>query len=656
MAIRSILGATFATLLLSTGLWAAQPAPPVGVVSHVQVRSDKIEDVSSLEAWKKSFIKDAMSDRQKALAVWESVVKFRHQDAPANEFLQNEAHPHDPIKVFNVYGYGQCCCASAHIEALARHAGLQARGWAIIAHSVPEVFFDNAWHMLDASLLTYFPDSSGNIAGVQELTAGINDWYAKNPQFKGNDKELRKFMAANGWKKGPQVLANCPFYDANGWFMAATHGWYSTMQEYAEPSKIFPYEYGVALGYQVNVQLRPGQRLVRNWSNKGLHVNKLEGSKPGALAGAPGKDDLRYSPKYGDLAPGRIGNGLFEYNVPLASPALLAAAIQAQNLGQSTDASRPALHVRQADTPGVLTLRMPSSYVYLSGLVQLQAAIGAGGQITLAFSDNNGLDWHDLATLTAPGQHRIDLKDYVYRRYDYRLRFTLKGQGTGLSALSIAHDIQHSQRALPALDKGPNTITFAAGPAEGTITIEGSTNPKSKGKNLLLTAFHPQITGVKEGPLFLAGGKGQITFPIATPGDMTRLRIGCFYRARDKRDGWDVQASFDNGQTFTSIGRLEGPYPGNSKYLVFQDLPKGTRSALVRFAGVQANTTGIFDLRLDADYAEPAGGFAPVKVTYVWDENGAEQRHTHTARQPRDTYQITCPTKPLLKSLTIELE
>ncbi|HUV38696.1 MAG TPA: hypothetical protein VMY39_03740, partial [Planctomycetota bacterium] len=76
----------------------------VGVVSHVKVLSDKVEDVSSLAAWKRSFIRDDMTGEQKAIAMWQSIVKFRHVDSPPQEFLQNEADVHDPIKIFNVYG------------------------------------------------------------------------------------------------------------------------------------------------------------------------------------------------------------------------------------------------------------------------------------------------------------------------------------------------------------------------------------------------------------------------------------------------------------------------------------------------------------------------------------------------------------------------
>jgi len=146
--------ATAAALLLTlqAAAQAQQPTTkPVGVVSHVKVLSDKVADVSSLAAWKKSFIKEGMTDQQKALAIWKSIVMHRYQDNPPIEFL-HEGCVHDAIKTFNVYGYGMCCCASATVEELARYVGLEARGWGIIGHSVPEVFCEGAWHMFDTSL------------------------------------------------------------------------------------------------------------------------------------------------------------------------------------------------------------------------------------------------------------------------------------------------------------------------------------------------------------------------------------------------------------------------------------------------------------------------------------------------------------------------
>ena len=66
--------------------------------------------------------------------------------------------------MFNVYGYCICFNESANIEALARYIGMPARGWAINHHSVPEVSWDGGWHLLDASLLNYFPKADSRQA------------------------------------------------------------------------------------------------------------------------------------------------------------------------------------------------------------------------------------------------------------------------------------------------------------------------------------------------------------------------------------------------------------------------------------------------------------------------------------------------------------
>jgi hypothetical protein len=298
---------------------------------------------------------------------------------------------------------------------------------------------------------------------------------------------------------------------------------------------------------------------------------------------------------------------------------------------------------------------MPSSFVYLSGQITATASVGDGGGITVWFSDNNGLDWKEIKKISAGGDETIELKPLVYRRYDYRVRFIFRGKGTGLDALKFVHDVQHSQRALPALAEGSNTITFAAGPQEGTITVQGNTNPEAKGKNLLLADFHPEMRRLEPYPLRVAGGSGDLTVPIATPGELKRIRIGAHYRARDAKDGWDVAASFDGGKTFKAISRLAGPTgSGNSSYVVFGDVPARSRAALVRFSGQQRNTTCLFDLRISADYAEPHGAFAPVKVTYVWDEGGQEKRDVHVAGKAQESYTIRCAEKPVLKSLIVE--
>jgi hypothetical protein len=631
-----------------------------GIVSFVKVLTDKVEDVSNMEAWKKSFIKDGMTDAEKALAVWTTNVKFRQQDSPPHEYLQSDKTVMDAIKTYNVYGYGMCNGASAGILALSRYVGLNARGRGIIQHSVPEVEYDGAWHLMDASLITYFPKPDGKLASVEEICDSVMDWYAKNPGYEGDDKKLSAFMRSGEWKKnGPQLIANCPFLDSKGWYPALTHGWYAPMGEYADKSKTHFYEYGYSQGYQVNIQLREGERITRNWSNKGLHVNMREGGSPHSLKSQVGKGDLSYAPKYGDIAVGRIGNGTHEYDVPLANGAFRGGALTVENLAsKSEDNADPAVHVKDAANPGVLIIRMPSSYVYLGGEAIAKAVVAQGGEIAVAFSENNGLTWKELTKITATGESKIDLKDVIFRRYDYRLKLTMKGQGTGLDALKLTHDIQHSQRALPGFTQGKNTVSFSAGPAEGTITIEGMTDPKYMGKNIYFTEYQPEANGVvakAEAPLMIPSGKGELTFPISTPGEMTRLRFGGHYRARGKEDGWGLQVSFDDGKTFKTVDRMAGPVAGHTQWVTFSDIPAGTKSAKVRYAGHQKGTTCLFSFRIDADYKEPTGGLRPVKVTYNWEEGGKPQQKVLTGKSAAETFSIDCAEKPTMKSIVLEL-
>jgi hypothetical protein len=633
---------------------AAEPSDrdqsPVGVVCNIKVISDKVEDVSSLDAWRKSWIKPDMSDQDKAIAIWKTVVKYRHQNPPPNEFLQNEKNVHDVMKTIHVYGYGMCCCASANVEQLARHIGFKARGWAITAHSVPEVFYGGKWRLLDGSLMNYFRTADGSLAGVEQISTSVMDWHEANPGYRKNDGKLRAFARNGTWKKkGPPLLATCKYYTRDGPNKAGWHGWSSTMIEYdSKVGKHHIYEYGYSQGYRLNVQLRPGQRIVRNWFNKGLHVNMDgTGGTPDILKKRRG---LGLQREFGDIAPGRVGNGTFTYQVPLDDKTLAVENMETNGAG--------VLRVKDAGKPGGLILRMPSSYVYLGGNAVLDTTVASGGGITVSFSDNNGLDWKKLADIASGGESKVDLKPHCYRRYDYRLKFEFKGSGTGIRGLRIDHDIQHSQAPLPALGRGDNTIKFSAGRSEGTETIEGATDPGRKSRQVVAADFHPKLEGVRP-RLFRVKEYdpkgGSVTFPIKTPGDIIRIRAGAHYRARDKREGWKLQASFDNGRTFTEIGSLPGPTPGTSKYFTFDKVPRGARSAMVRFQSTrQYNTLCIFDFRIDADYAEPHGGFSPVKVTYVWAEAGVEKRHTHIARTRSETYKITCKRPPLMKSLVVE--
>ncbi|HTL52258.1 MAG TPA: hypothetical protein VL860_06780, partial [Planctomycetota bacterium] len=512
-------------------------------------------------------------------------------------------------------------------------------------------------------------------AGVDEIIGGVKDWLDKNPSYRGNNELLGKFMRGEGWKKGPAVLAGSKFYSTNGWLPAATHGWYTTMMEY-DGNPRYEYEYGYSQGYRVNVALRDGEVLTRNWSNQGLHVNMNEQKEFELLTYKIGADDLKYAPQYGDLAPGRIGNGSLVYTVPVASAALKDAALTYDNLVAAGETKQvPALRTAQPGKPGVLVLRMPSSYVYLGGTLTGKATVGNGGSVKILFSRNNGADWKEIFAKTDAGDVdlNVDLKPSIFRTYDYRLKFELTGAGTGLNALKIDQTIQNSQRSLPALDQGKNTITFSAGNPgpvaaagaaagappqfEGTITVEAGAQQAPQGGQIGTADFHPALQNLQANGYGsqVQGGSGSITFPIETPGPITHVRFGCHYRAMDARDKWELQVSFDAGKSWTTAGTCEGGVKGSCKYVTFDTPPKGAKQVQVRYLGTQVSESILFSYCINVDYVEPHAGFRPVQVTYVYDEDGKEKRNVHVAKSAQETYTIECATKPVLKSLIVEL-
>jgi hypothetical protein len=634
------------------------------VVCNVKVVSDKVEDISSFDAWKKSVIKDGMSDEQKALAAWEAVVKFRHHDSNPNEFVGlSDSATVDAFKLFNVYGYCRGSGAQPAFLQLVRQLGYDARAWTVNRWGVPEIQYGGAWHMFDPGMICYYKNADGKVASVEELVASVKGFLEKNPGMQGNDAKIKTFQKDPGFKKGPELLVNCPTYDANGNYPLNYFGWFSAMFLYdGSGNTPFLYEEAASQGYRVNIQLRRGEKITRNWSNKGLHVDAADGGQVECLKLQPGKGALYYTPKFGDLSNGRVGNGTHEYTLPLTDPNVLDAFLSTENVELKAKDNAPgAIHVKDAAKPATLVLRMSSSYVYLTGELNFDAVLGGGGSIGVSFSDNNGIGWREIGKFTASGATKIDLSKDVLRRYDYRLKFTLNGKDTGLDSLKIVHDIQHSQRALPALGKGENKIAFSAGPAESTLTIEGA-GPKFKGKQVTYDEFGVTLNNISKetlaqwGTWVPQGGSGDVTFPVETPADLLRLRFGCNYRAGQKGEIWDLQVSFDEGKTFKSVGQAEGPTRQNSKWVTFSDIPAGTRKALVRFNGVSRGNLVLFRYRIDADYAEPHGGQAPVKVTYQWNESGKPKEDVHLCKTPEENYTINCEEKPELKSIVLERE
>lgn len=658
------------TLLLisSPSARADEPTTRGARVHNLKVLSDQIDDVTTVENILKSFVKPGMKDDERARAIWTAVVKYRHQTIPPQEYLSTEWEVHDPVKLFNVYGYCQCCCCAALIAALNRADGRETRGRILTAHSVPEVKYGDGWHMFDASLITLFPKpGSGALASVDEISDAVGGWYAKNPGYKGNASKLVQLMRGDnwtGWKsKGPELLANCPYYKL-GYFPAGTHGWDATMAEYDRKCQV--YEYGYHMGHRALFSLRPGEALVREAANRGLHVNMDRTAGWGGLNARAPLNDLVYLK---DFAPrytgGLVANGYHRYVPDLATGGLAAGADVYDNLASG---GSPALHLKQGGKPGTAIIAMASPYVYLGGRLKLRAVRGSDADhVAVSISTNNGRTFTPLwaAEKTGNAPNTVDLGERILRRYAYWLKIEIQSTsetGAGLEVLEIENDIQHAPRTLPWINQGTNTITVAADGdstlATQTIACRITADAKfTKNETTQSMGVAFENLKVQDGSCWWQGGVGSMTVPIEVPGDLAALNFGGHIRARGARDVVKMLLSFDEGKSWKEAARIAGPTPATTNYFRFAAVPVGVRKALLRYELSGNNTIGIFSFRVDADYRDPraAAGIRPIQVVYRWKENGELKTQQTTIQTLPQRWQIDTKGNPALLSVTCEM-
>jgi len=633
-------------------------------INQLKVLSDKVDDVTTVENILRSFVKRGMSDQERTKALWAAVVKYRHQTTPPNEYLAGDWESHDPVKIVNVYGYCMCCCCSALVEALNREDGREARGRILNGHSVPEVRYQNGWHMFDGSLITYFPKpGNGSAAAVDEISAAVADWYASHPDYHKNNQKIFQLMRKDGWSgwkaEGPSLLAHCPYY-RSGYLPARTHGWDATMAEYDRKSEV--YEYGYDVGHRALFSLRPGESFVREAGNRGLHVNMdLDPTWDGLKAKAPDNDLVYLKDFFPGYRGGVAANGVHRYVPNLAAGDLALGAEVFDNLASG---GSPALRVKSVGRSGVAIIPLISPYVYLGGRLRIKATgRSASDHLTVSISLNNARSFVKIfsGAIDGPTETKIDLKDRVLRRYSYWLRIELTG-AAGLNALEIENDFQHAPRTLPWLAKGKNTITVAADgdPTIATRSIVCRITPDpSFTKNETSSTMGVEFDNVdlKYDACWWKGGTGSMTVPIEMPGDLVSLGFSAQIRARGERDRVRVIASTNNGKTWRELAVMKGPTPGRTGHFRFADWPRGTRKLLLRFELTGNNTVGVQHFRVDADYRDPmaASTARPFRVVHRWSEGGRDRSHVETIARLPAKYAIPTRSDPEMVSVSYEM-
>jgi hypothetical protein len=417
------------------------------------------------------------------------------------------------------------------------------------------------------------------------------------------------------------------------------------------------FEHGYTTGYRCEMTLRRGEKLVRHWSNRGKHVNQDLG-RSAPVKGVPGKGDMKYSPDYGDISPGRIGSGEHVYKPGLADRGLADAVLDMDNLAFKGGA----LRLVDSDKPGTLVIEMRAPYVCLAGAV---SGALSGGSLDVRLSTNNGLDYAPVGNARGAAPFALDTSKAIFRRYAYRVKLELTGAGAGLTDLILKSEVQVSQRALPILTKGSNTVTVMAEPGRNTMTMEGKADSKEK-RNETFASHHAGTEALMKDRSTLWIERqyskpedqrhGYVTFPVSAPGAIKGVRASGQFRARQKRAGVKLEASFDQGKTWKEFLNVPGPYSDFSTGGELKDVPQGKTEALVRYHLYGPEPTGVLAYRIDIDYDDgPAKGVRPFNVVYTWTEGGQEKQHKQLIAKTPFSYRISIAGKPVMKSVTIEM-
>jgi hypothetical protein len=288
-------------------------------------------DFRSLREIVAGALKPGMSEREKAIALWRRQTTHRFH-ASAIE----RAEMHDPVKVYNVYGYTTCGDDSVCLAALWHEAGFASRPARMPGHCVPQVFFDGGWHLLDGDMRNfYLLRDNATIASERDLV---------------RDHDLVKRAHGGGLLDPSRRVDN---------EKAAALFVYEGDAPGERPSS--------SRGATMNMTLRPGEALAWRWDRREpvkYHGRADLGAWPGAVR--------------------NIRNGQWIYRPDFAGEAWMRAVEVMDGLRV-----RPGEIAAEEGKTGVVVWKMRSPYVFVGGELRTE---GEGARLWVSW---DGSAWRE---------------------------------------------------------------------------------------------------------------------------------------------------------------------------------------------------------------------------------------------------------------------
>jgi len=423
------------------------------------ITSEHVADTSSLEAFRQFPAWKDKSGQDLALAVWRyfvgtetGVFHYRPIREGTDPIDWEFRMIRDPIKMLNTYGYGFCGAFGPTTAGLFEAMGFeQARSVQIPGcnHNVTEVWYDGDWHYFDTDLRgVLFRRDGKTIASVQDTIDQPDLWTdpaRKIEPFFPGDSDISHYAKSYSAK---------PVSYCYHWF----HG-----------------------GSTMDYVLRKGESLTRWWRPQGGRwSHQDDDAENDWWKRLITKEPYGAKGNHPSFSVWTHGNGLFEYKPALrrGSGDFEDGVFDKRNVALTDDGL-----TLESDGEGEAVFEILSPYVIAPLVGDLDdrsddreasvIAFESVGEIQVSISLDYGRSYIPVKTVGEPGKTTLDLTPYLRERYQYLVKFTLKGQRelTLLRSLNIRTWVQVAPISLPRLKKGANHLKFKMSDKHGFPTV-----------------------------------------------------------------------------------------------------------------------------------------------------------------------------------------
>ncbi|OGS21981.1 MAG: hypothetical protein A2252_00365 [Elusimicrobia bacterium RIFOXYA2_FULL_39_19] len=577
----------------------------------------------------------SMTDAEKANKIWKYVMTNIYHSPSVYEPLNRslDSGNIDALKHLHSYGSAICGQNAPVMNSFFEKAGFRTRTVNLPAHTVPEVYYDGNWHMIDGDGCGYAVDGTGKIASVDEIRAlSLTD---------------RAALFGNS------VSADDPHYQLPGY--GYDHLWdYNITYAY-------PY-FGYSYSHSMDITLRPGETFTRYfdrqwspsyqfWGNNNSTINtRTWGNSYVKIPNAPPTQTSGYN------GFGMYANGEFIYTPNLSHSSCF------EGMLASTDVVSQSGSPKLAGTSGssevIFYMRTP--YVIaphpsddtnpsLAGATKGAVISGSAvGSVTMSISYTMGASWISIGSLS--GSFSNDISDYVKGRYQYWVKFNFTN-GSGLDDLTLNTRVMVNSMmlySLCGLENGVNNVTYTSDNLSvreivpdiwtSQAIYEAGRYSDSNAKWNNVDTAHLTLTSTAL-PL-------EVVYKVDCPGAIRKLDLTCHYQLWLSQPFHEMYYSTDNGSSWVLISSHTPDswvYSSRSLYNGSAVLSGSATQCLVKFKitpdPAQKNNNGFRGFFIYAYYENPST--SELEITHGWQISGSTYTQTQTIPAGTNSYSYT---------------